>query len=113
MNSYNFGNTKAKDVLRFGETIEFTDTFDIQPERLERENHETTFILEFGGRFSPLKISKYIVKLPTQLLPLYPNYFQQKNSFVLKDENKLASEILDEFGLNNRNKVTLKLLGIA
>jgi hypothetical protein len=81
----------AKNIVYYNEPITNSESIIVTPQDLRRINNEGEIILIFGGKYSPLKVSKYKLTLT--------HFGRTQNEYLTSiDENKFFFEASDELG---------------
>jgi hypothetical protein len=96
--------TDIKDVIFYGEPTIETFTIIIPVEEAERPNSGINIVLFFGTKTSPMKCSRYKIKLSPTLLKTAFN----EEMFAEIFENQLISDYQEELGRNDED--TLKII---
>lgn len=94
----------AKKVLYYNEPIRNSEVIFINPNDLTKANYECEVYLYFGGKQSPLMLSKYKLKLKDIRLKNGNQYF------ISIEENQLSSKASDEMEISHEERMK-KILG--
>jgi hypothetical protein len=84
----------AKDIFHFGEPVSVSDSIVFDKQGINLNGGKASVVVTFGGRYSPRKTSEY-------LLDFEEAVFDEPDTIkVLRKENRLTKDVLDEQGVN-------------
>ena len=107
--NYRFGGTQmifnnVVDVFSYGVPRRYATIIVIKPSDLISNNYEVEFLLNFGGRFSPRKMSEYKIRIDNSLP-------ENSNSLIIfKEENVLMYDRRESKGKGNLREDIDKIL---
>jgi len=101
MSGHEFRKSNGTDTIYYNQPYRFTETLRLDPNELSQHNSEFSIWFYFGGKNSPLLLSKYTLKVDFTR----PN-IQDLNSLIIeKDENRYSFEHSDDLGKTEEERI--------